>query len=171
MTLEGVLGRMPFGHFHLGSHNFIVTALGSCVKWPSKKDKNHGFEGLCVRIALLLDIILECRERGGAYSRLWANMKIELGLFGVNVTCTTRDGWIVATIICPLFRIITFPKWMLFVFSIDFPKRRRGTILWVCTLSKVDVPKWDTTIIRTPIFEWYVVKCGSKKWAFNKVCG
>jgi hypothetical protein len=24
------------------------------------------------------------------------------------------------------------------------------------------VPKWDTTIIHTPIFEWYVVKCGSK---------
>ena len=25
---------MPFGHFLLGSHNFMVTALGSCVKWP-----------------------------------------------------------------------------------------------------------------------------------------
>jgi hypothetical protein len=23
-----------FGHFHLGSHNFMVTALGLCVKWP-----------------------------------------------------------------------------------------------------------------------------------------
>ena len=23
-----------FGHFHLGSHNFMVVALGSCVKWP-----------------------------------------------------------------------------------------------------------------------------------------
>ena len=23
-----------FGHFLLGSHNFMVTALGSCVKWP-----------------------------------------------------------------------------------------------------------------------------------------
>ena len=23
-----------FGHFPLGSHNFMVTALGSCVKWP-----------------------------------------------------------------------------------------------------------------------------------------
>ena len=23
-----------FRHFHLGSHNFMVTALGSCVKWP-----------------------------------------------------------------------------------------------------------------------------------------
>ena len=22
------------GHFLLGSHNFVVTALGSCVKWP-----------------------------------------------------------------------------------------------------------------------------------------
>ena len=25
---------MAFGHFLLGSHNFMVTALGSCVKWP-----------------------------------------------------------------------------------------------------------------------------------------
>jgi hypothetical protein len=24
---------MAFGHFLLGSHNFMVTALGSCVKW------------------------------------------------------------------------------------------------------------------------------------------
>jgi len=23
-----------FGHFLVGSHNFMVTALGSCVKWP-----------------------------------------------------------------------------------------------------------------------------------------
>ena len=23
-----------FGHFLLGSHKFMVTALGSCVKWP-----------------------------------------------------------------------------------------------------------------------------------------
>ena len=26
---------MAFGHFLLGSHNFMVTSLGSCVKWPS----------------------------------------------------------------------------------------------------------------------------------------
>ena len=25
---------MAFGHFLLGSHNFMVTALGLCVKWP-----------------------------------------------------------------------------------------------------------------------------------------
>ena len=29
----GVLGT-AFGHLLLGSHNFTVTALGSCVKWP-----------------------------------------------------------------------------------------------------------------------------------------
>ena len=29
----GVLGR-PWDTFFLGSHNFTVTALGSCVKWP-----------------------------------------------------------------------------------------------------------------------------------------
>ena len=28
-----VLGQ-PLGHFLLGSHNFMVTALVSCVKWP-----------------------------------------------------------------------------------------------------------------------------------------
>jgi hypothetical protein len=26
-----------FGHFPLGPHNFMVTALGSCVKWPSRQ--------------------------------------------------------------------------------------------------------------------------------------
>ena len=26
---------MTFRHFLLGSHNFMITALGSCVKWPS----------------------------------------------------------------------------------------------------------------------------------------
>ena len=30
----GVLGRTAFGHFLVGSHNFMVTALGSYVKWP-----------------------------------------------------------------------------------------------------------------------------------------
>ena len=25
---------MAFGHFLLGSHNSMVTALGSCGKWP-----------------------------------------------------------------------------------------------------------------------------------------
>jgi hypothetical protein len=33
MMLEGVLGR-PLDTFLLGSHLFMVTALGSCVKWP-----------------------------------------------------------------------------------------------------------------------------------------
>jgi hypothetical protein len=32
----GVLGT-AFEHFLLGSHNFMVTALGSCVKWPLTK--------------------------------------------------------------------------------------------------------------------------------------
>ena len=26
--------RTAFGHVLLGSHNFMVTALGSCAKWP-----------------------------------------------------------------------------------------------------------------------------------------
>jgi hypothetical protein len=30
-----VLGT-AFGHFLLGSYNFMVTALDPCVKWPSK---------------------------------------------------------------------------------------------------------------------------------------
>ena len=30
----GVIGRRPLNTFVLGSHNFMVTALGSCVKWP-----------------------------------------------------------------------------------------------------------------------------------------
>jgi hypothetical protein len=34
MILEGLLGGRPLDTFLLGSHNFMVTALGSCVKWP-----------------------------------------------------------------------------------------------------------------------------------------
>jgi hypothetical protein len=30
----GVYVGTAFGHFLLGSHNVMVTALGSCVKWP-----------------------------------------------------------------------------------------------------------------------------------------
>ena len=30
----GGVFRTTFGHFLFGSHNFMVTALGSCVKWP-----------------------------------------------------------------------------------------------------------------------------------------
>jgi hypothetical protein len=30
----GMLGRRPLDTFLLGSHNSMVTALGSCVKWP-----------------------------------------------------------------------------------------------------------------------------------------
>jgi hypothetical protein len=36
MTLE-VCWTAAFGHFLLGSHYFMVTALGSCVKWPLSK--------------------------------------------------------------------------------------------------------------------------------------
>ena len=25
---------MAFGHFLVGSHNFMVMALGSCAEWP-----------------------------------------------------------------------------------------------------------------------------------------
>ena len=32
----GVLGR-PWDTFLLGSHNFMVTALGLCVKWPKAR--------------------------------------------------------------------------------------------------------------------------------------
>jgi hypothetical protein len=40
---------MAFGHFLLGSHNFIVTALGSCVKWPLDDWDLHGnIVGLCL---------------------------------------------------------------------------------------------------------------------------
>jgi hypothetical protein len=30
-----------FRHFLLGSHNFLVTTLGSCVKWPSSEDVKY----------------------------------------------------------------------------------------------------------------------------------
>ena len=34
MILEVCYDIMAFGHFLLGSHNFMVMALGLCVKWP-----------------------------------------------------------------------------------------------------------------------------------------
>ena len=33
VDFERCLGT-AFGHFRLDSHHFMVTALGSCVKWP-----------------------------------------------------------------------------------------------------------------------------------------
>jgi hypothetical protein len=35
---------------------------------------------------------------------------------------------------------------------------------------KVDVLECNTTIIRAPIFEWYVVMCGSKNWHQKDMC-
>ena len=35
---------------------------------------------------------------------------------------------------------------------------------------KVGVPKSKTTIIWTPIFEWYVVRCRSKNWHHKDMC-
>ena len=35
-----------FGHFLLSSHNFMVTALGSCVKWPLLYSKANGMMSL-----------------------------------------------------------------------------------------------------------------------------
>ena len=32
----------------------------------------------------------------------------------------------------------------------------------VCHVPKVDVPRFNTTTMWTPAFEWYVVRCGSK---------
>ena len=37
-------------------------------------------------------------------------------------------------------------------------------------MSKVNNPKSNTTIIWTPIFERYVVKCGSMKWHQIDIC-
>ena len=36
--------------------------------------------------------------------------------------------------------------------------------------TKVDMPKSNTTIMWTPIFEGYVVKCGSKNWHQKDMC-
>ena len=36
----------PFGNFLLGSHNFMVMALGSCVKWPLHACSGHTFTNI-----------------------------------------------------------------------------------------------------------------------------
>ena len=35
---------------------------------------------------------------------------------------------------------------------------------------KVNMPKSNTTLIWTPMFEWYVVWCGSKNWHPKEIC-
>jgi len=32
------------------------------------------------------------------------------------------------------------------------------------------MPKLNTTMIYTPIFEWYVVRCGFKNWHHKHMC-
>ena len=39
-----------------------------------------------------------------------------------------------------------------------------------CTRVKVDVPNSVTYLNRTPIFEWYVDKCGSKNGYQKNMC-
>jgi hypothetical protein len=36
---------MAFGLFFSGSHNFMVTALGLCVKWPLGMVHTHAYHG------------------------------------------------------------------------------------------------------------------------------
>ena len=37
-------------------------------------------------------------------------------------------------------------------------------------ILRVDVPNSNTTIIQTPILDWYVVKCGSKNRHQKDMC-
>ena len=55
-------------------------------------------------------------------------------------------------------------KFLLFWYLLELSfSSLKGPRAQLCTiLYKVDVPKSKTTIIWTPIFEWYVVRCGSK---------
>ena len=60
---------MAFGHFLLGSHNFMVTALGSCVKWPYVVCSALI---VCTRCVSVLIVFLDCanvRASGGAIKR------------------------------------------------------------------------------------------------------
>jgi hypothetical protein len=50
---------------------------------------------------------------------------------------------------------------------IDFGLKHTGVTLYSLTsfsVFKKDVPNLSTTIMWTSIFEWYVVRCGSKYW-------
>ena len=50
-----------FGHFLLGSYNFLVMACGSCVKWPSEVNCKH----LPHRICQFASAQMMIRRRGG----------------------------------------------------------------------------------------------------------
>ena len=92
MGLEVVLG-WPLDTFFLGSHNSMVTALGSCVMWPQP----HGF------IRSTLQISLECHwhSRRGHLNH-WIRRQICLacnqslaGKAAWTLACDTinRDQW------------------------------------------------------------------------------
>ena len=68
----GVLGRMAFRHFLVGSHKLMVTALGSCVKGP-------------------LDRGMFCYYRGASTDHLEGQIQ-GAGGFGRKMQIKGRDG-------------------------------------------------------------------------------
>jgi hypothetical protein len=53
-------GHSAFGNTSLGSHNFMVMALGSCVKWPLVKKRSPHLR-FTVQIKGKLDFSLRCK--------------------------------------------------------------------------------------------------------------
>ena len=78
LSLKGVLGR-PLHTFLLGSHNFMVTALGSCVKWPYEASTKvlGGLLGLNCQIFL---------------NFFWGNVTVG----HIIIQCQRGSGWIEA---------------------------------------------------------------------------
>ena len=55
-------------------------------------------------------------------------------------------------------------------FKIYVPKTLKFQVRTLDSRCKVDMLECNTTIIRAPIFDWYVVMCGSKTWHQKDMC-
>jgi len=56
--------RTAFGHFLLGSHNFMGMALGTCMRWPLASDKhkqvwNHRIQKMFLNLPVMKFEILQ----------------------------------------------------------------------------------------------------------------
>ena len=45
-----------------------------------------------------------------------------------------------------------------------------GAIYLLAVITMVDAPRMNKIIMWTPIFEWYVLRCGSKNGAYKYTC-
>ena len=114
----GVFGT-AFGHFHLGSHNFMVTALGSCVKWPLVEMWTY-ISGLMQGSSPLSAGPTQPKPRGWGISRSFKRRKYPprqwsgrlLGIIGWDPSVFKTNRFHVDILWCPLLNWGIFYKFL-----------------------------------------------------------